>query len=198
MEAVVIGLIRVAGSLPVLRWAFVGGLIAVFTDLSDLFWREWLDLGGISNYQGWDKWLDQVYMGLFLVVALRSWTGWERRVAAWLFVYRLVGFAAFEAGLGDREILLFFPNVFEFWFLFVASRRHWPRRLTGGVGGGGGGGGGAGVDGAGGAGLAGVLGGAEGRAGIHAARGAVAGPVRGVRVHGDAVAVLAGPRGCAA
>lgn len=131
MEAVVIGLIRVAGSLPVLRWAFVGGLVAVFTDLSDLFWREWLDLGGISNYQGWDKWLDQVYMGLFLVVVLRSWTGWERRVAAGLFVYRLIGFAAFEAGLGDREVLLFFPNVFEFWFLFVASRPHLPRRLTG-------------------------------------------------------------------
>lgn len=131
MEAVVIGLIRVAGSLPVLRWAFVGGLIAVFTDLSDLFWREWLDLGGIGDYQGWDKWMDQVYMALFLVVALRSWTGWERRIAAGLFVYRLVGFAAFEAGVGDRGILLYFPNVFEFWFLFAASRRHWPRRLTG-------------------------------------------------------------------
>ncbi len=134
MEAVVIGLIRVAGSLPVLRWAFVGGLVAVFTDLSDLFWREWLDLGGISNYQGWDKWLDQVYMGLFLVVVLRSWTGWERQIAVALFAYRLIGFAAFELGLGDRGILLFFPNVFEFWFLFVASRRHWPRRLTGRVG----------------------------------------------------------------
>ena len=84
MEAVVIGLIRVAGSVFVLRWAFVGGLIAVFTDLSDLFLRQAIDLGGLPNYQEWDKWLDQVYIWLFLVVAWR-WTGWERNVALGLF-----------------------------------------------------------------------------------------------------------------
>ena len=80
MEALVIALIRVAGSLPVLRWAFVGGLIAVFVDLSDLFLRQAIDLGGLSNYQEWDKWVDQVYIWLFMVVALR-WSGLERRVA---------------------------------------------------------------------------------------------------------------------
>ena len=36
MEIVVIGAIRVLGSLPVLRWAFVGALIAIAVDLSDL------------------------------------------------------------------------------------------------------------------------------------------------------------------
>ena len=74
MEALVIALIRIAGSVFVTRWAFVGGLIAVFIDLSDLFWRSIIDLGGISNYQNWDKWLDQVYIILFLIVALK-WTG---------------------------------------------------------------------------------------------------------------------------
>ncbi len=127
MEALVIALIRVAGSLPVLRWAFVGGLIAVFTDLSDLFLRQAIDLGGLSNYQEWDKWVDQVYIGLFAVVALR-WQGWERRVALSLFGWRLVGFIAFTIGAG-REILIYFPHVFEFWFLFVAARPHWPSRL---------------------------------------------------------------------
>ena len=94
MEALVIALIRVAGSLPVLRWAFVGGLIAVFIDLSDLFLRQAIDLGGLSNYQEWDKWVDQVYIWLFLIVALR-WGGWERRVALGLFAWRLIGFIAF-------------------------------------------------------------------------------------------------------
>ncbi len=127
MEALVIALIRIAGSLPVLRWAFVGGLIAVFTDLSDLFIRQAIDLGGLANYQEWDKWVDQVYIWLFFIVSLR-WSGWERRVAVGLFAWRLIGFAAFAAGAG-RGALIYFPHVFEFWFLFVAARPHWPSRL---------------------------------------------------------------------
>lgn len=127
MEALVIALIRVAGSLPVLRWAFVGGLIAVFTDLSDLFIRQAIDLGGLPNYQEWDKWVDQVYIWLFFIVSLR-WSGWERRIAVGLFGWRLIGFIAFTAGAG-RDILIYFPHVFEFWFLFVAARPYWPSRL---------------------------------------------------------------------
>ena len=123
MEALVIALIRIAGSVFVTRWAFVGGLIAVFVDLSDLFWRSIIDLGGISNYQNWDKWLDQVYIVLFLIVALK-WAGPARKIAIVLFSWRLIGFIIFEI-TQTREVLLFFPNVFEFWFLFVASLPHW-------------------------------------------------------------------------
>ena len=123
MEGLVIGLIRVAGSLPVLRWAFVGGLIAVFVDLSDLLWRDLIDLGGLRNYQAWDKWLDQVYLVCFAWVLWR-WPGPPRRIGMALFAWRLVGFIAFEIS-DSRPLLLFFPNVFEFWFLFVASLPHW-------------------------------------------------------------------------
>ena len=63
--------------------------------------------------------MDQVYLALFLVVALR-WTGVERKVAIGLYGYRLVGFVAFELS-GARELLLVFPNVFEPWFLLVAA-----------------------------------------------------------------------------
>src|SRR5690606_20942355 len=82
-----------------------------------------LDLGGVSNYQAFDKWLDQAYMLTFLAVAVR-WTGATRSVAIALFAYRLAGFLLFEV-TGERWILLLFPNVFEFWFLFVASLPHW-------------------------------------------------------------------------
>jgi hypothetical protein len=124
LEELVIALVRVVGSLLVLRWAFVGGIVAVLVDLSDLFLRSFLDLGGVSNYQAFDKWLDQVYMLAFLAVAVREWHGPPRTVAVGLYAYRLVGFVAYEL-TGTREILLFFPNVFEFWFLFVASLPHW-------------------------------------------------------------------------
>lgn len=118
-EVLVIGLIRIAGSLPVLRWPLAGGLLAVGVDLSDLLLRDLLDLGGIPDYQAFDKWIDQVYQATFLIVALR-WSGIERRVAVGLYLYRLAGFVAFEL-TGQRALLLVFPNVFELWFLLVAA-----------------------------------------------------------------------------
>ncbi|MDA1297941.1 MAG: hypothetical protein O3B04_08095 [Chloroflexi bacterium] len=123
VEQLVIGLIRVAGSLPVLRWAFAGALIAILVDFSDLFWQGWLDLGGLGDYQSFDKLLDLVYMATFLVVALR-WHGPARSVAIWLFAFRIIGVVVFELA-ESRTVLLFFPNVFEFWFVGMAAQRHW-------------------------------------------------------------------------
>ena len=119
LEVLVIGAIRILGSLPVLRWPLAGGLLAILVDLSDLLLRDTLDLGGIPDYQAFDKWADQVYLGLFLVVALR-WSGVERSIAVGLYVFRLIGFLAFEL-TGERALLLVFPNVFEPWFLTVAA-----------------------------------------------------------------------------
>jgi len=41
-------------------------------------------------------------------------------IAVALYVFRVVGFLAFEL-TGDRNLLLLFPNVFELWFLAVAA-----------------------------------------------------------------------------
>ena len=118
-EIAIIAAIRIAGSLPVLRWPLAGGVLAILVDLSDLLLRDALDLGGVGDYQSLDKWLDQVYMVTFLVVALR-WDGPARSIAVGLFAYRLVGFVLFEL-TGERALLLAFPNVFELWFLLVAA-----------------------------------------------------------------------------
>jgi hypothetical protein len=119
LEVLVVAAFRIAGSLPALRWPLAGGLLALVVDLADLLLRDVLDLGGIPDYQSLDKWLDQVYMGCFLVVALR-WQGVERSIAVALYAFRLVGFIAFELS-GDRTLLLLFPNVFELWFLAVVA-----------------------------------------------------------------------------
>ena len=119
LEIAIIAAIRIAGSLPVLRWPLAGGVLAILVDLSDLLLRDALDLGGVGDYQSLDKWLDQVYMATFLVVALR-WDGPARSIAVGLFAYRLVGFLPFEL-TGERALLLAFPNVFELWFLLVAA-----------------------------------------------------------------------------
>jgi hypothetical protein len=119
LEVVVIATIRIAGSLPVLRWPLFGGLLAILVDLSDLLLMGVLDLGGVPDYQSLDKWLDQVYLAAFLVVALR-WTDPARSIAVALYVFRLAGFVLFEV-TGERMLLLLFPNVFEFWFILVAA-----------------------------------------------------------------------------
>ncbi len=118
-EILLIAAIRIAGSLPVLRWPLAGGVLALLVDLSDLLLRDALDLGGVGDYQALDKWLDQVYLGAFLVVALR-WSGPARSIAVALFAYRFVGFVLFEL-TGQRALFLLFPNVFELWFLLVAA-----------------------------------------------------------------------------
>ena len=135
-EELIIAAVRIGGALLVLRWAFAGSIAAILIDFSDLFMMNLLDLGGVRNYQALDKWLDLAYMLTFLWVALR-WTGPPRTIAAALFAYRILGVLTFEA-VGSRTVLLFFPNVFEFWFVFVAAARHyaptydltWPRSLA--------------------------------------------------------------------
>jgi hypothetical protein len=118
-EMLIIAVVRVLGSFPVLRWAFVGGLLALLVDQSDLFLMNLIDLGGVTDYQRFDKYLDQIYMANFLIVALR-WEPGSRIIAIALYLYRMAGFLAFEI-TGNRDILLAFPNLFEFWFLFVAT-----------------------------------------------------------------------------
>jgi hypothetical protein len=115
---IAIGAYRVAGALPVLRWPFAGALVALLTDFGDLFLMDWL--GGIPDYQRFDKVCDLAYMTTFAVVALR-WRPLERNVALALLALRLIGDVLFEL-TGARAVLFAFPNLFEFWFIFVAAR----------------------------------------------------------------------------
>ncbi len=149
-EMWIIAAVRVVGSLPVLRWPFYGALFAMLIDQSDLLLMNVLHLGGVNDYQTFDKYLDQVYLALFLLVALRIAAATSRRadlpdaskdaaiernVSVGLYAYRLLGFATFELTQA-RGLLLFFPNLFEFWYLFIAARQHFhlemrlPLRLT--------------------------------------------------------------------
>ena len=58
IEELIIVLARIAGSLPVVRWAFAGAIIAILVDFSDLFMMNLLNLGGLRDYQAFDKLLD--------------------------------------------------------------------------------------------------------------------------------------------
>jgi len=95
LEVAVVAFYRVVGSLPTLKWPLAGGLFAIFVDLTDLFWFNVLDLGGVPDYQMFDKLADQVYLAVFLIVALR-WTGPERAISVVLYAFRILGFVLSE------------------------------------------------------------------------------------------------------
>jgi hypothetical protein len=118
LEELIVIIVRLLGALPVLKYAFFGSVFAVLIDLSDLFIIGNLDLGGVKNYQNLDKFLDLIYMFTFLVVSFR-WAKKEKYISIFLFLFRIIGFIIFEI-TGSREVLLFFPNIFEFWFIFIS------------------------------------------------------------------------------
>ncbi len=121
-EMWLIALVRLLGAVPVLRWAFAGALMAIAVDQSDLFMMNLLDLGGVRDYQTFDKYLDQTYLLAFLGVSLR-WRGPARTIAIALYFYRLTGFVLFEL-TQERDVLLLFPNFFEYWFILIAAVKH--------------------------------------------------------------------------
>ena len=104
-----------------LRWPLPGFFIAILGDLGDLFLLHFI--GQDWSYQTLDKWFDLFYMVAFLIVVLR-WPQPVKGVALALFLFRMVGFTAFEV-THWRPILIFFPNVFEFWFLAVILLQRW-------------------------------------------------------------------------
>ena len=118
-EEIIIAVYRILGSLPVLFFPFPGAIFAMLIDNFDVLLKGTLDEGGVRDYHSFDKWLDLVYMVTFLIVALR-WQGAARNIAVGLFVYRMIGVVAFEV-TENRDVLIFFPNLFEFWFVFVAG-----------------------------------------------------------------------------
>ena len=86
----------------------------------------------LTAYQSYDKALDIYYLVIAYIATLRNWTNqFAVSIARFLIFYRLVGVVMFELS-GVRELLLIFPNTFEYFFIFYESvRLFWdPRRMS--------------------------------------------------------------------
>lgn len=119
--------LRLILPLLILRWPLLGGVTAMLLDGADVIIVDLFGPGGMGPfYHAIDKYLDLSYLGLEALVSL-SWTGAApRRASIALYLYRLVGVIAFEL-TGVRLLLVFFPNLFENWFLcYLACRRFFP------------------------------------------------------------------------
>ena len=98
--------------------------------LVDLIARLTGEVGGFSTYyQYFDKSTDLYYLAIEAYVSL-SWQNLMcRNTSVFLFVFRLIGVAIFEAtGAQYRIIVFLFPNLFEHFFLFyIIAERVKPR-----------------------------------------------------------------------
>lgn len=129
----VVAAARLLLPLLILRFPLVGILVCLLLDGVDQTVFELftdLDLGG---YQGYDKALDIYYLSLAYISTMRNWVSTDAYVVAQaLYYYRLAGTAAFElTGAEHRELLLLFPNTFEYFFIaYEVVRSMWdPARL---------------------------------------------------------------------
>lgn len=134
MEAfVVITVVLLRFLVPLLipRFPLPAILACLVLDAADqtIFQSLGLDPPG---YQTYDKALDVYYLAIAYFSTMRNWRDPVAfRVAQFLYIYRLIGVAAFE--LADaRWLLLVFPNTFEYFFIaYEFVRTKWnPRRLS--------------------------------------------------------------------
>ena len=83
--------------------------------------------GEAIDYHHLDKVLDIYYLAFAFVVSLRWKNPLARRTSIILFCYRFVGVALFLL-TGWRTLLLIFPNIFEYFFIFyLITQRFFPR-----------------------------------------------------------------------
>lgn len=129
----VVVLSRVLVPLTIPRFPLPGILAALILDGVDQTIFQSLSGLTLADYQGYDKALDIYYLAIAYIATLRNWTNYAAvRISNFLFYYRLLGVVLFEV-LQFRWLLLIFPNIFEYFFIFYeVYRLRWdPQRLSG-------------------------------------------------------------------
>lgn len=132
----IIILARFLVPLLILRFPLPGILISLVIDAVDQTIFQTFTNINLDGYQGYDKALDIYYLTIAYIATLRNWTNlFAFKVSRFLWYYRLIGVTLFELTYeppGPRWLLLIFPNVFEYFFIFYEIvRLRWdPVRLT--------------------------------------------------------------------
>ncbi|MFN8594546.1 MAG: hypothetical protein U0031_24095 [Thermomicrobiales bacterium] len=122
---------RLLVPLAIPRYPIPAGIAALVIDGVDQTIFQTFTKLPLAGYQSYDKALDIYYLSVEYLATLRNWSVLAAvTMSRFLFYYRLVGVLLFEL-LHLRALLLFFPNTFEYFFLFYeAVRLRWnPKRL---------------------------------------------------------------------
>ena len=121
LGVIIITILRLAVPFTIFRWPLWGGIASAVLDSVDIIIIYLMDLGDFKNYYGTDKILDTYFLVFMAVYSWKRWKGLEQRISLALFGWRMIGFVLFEI-TGTRWLLLVFPNLFLWWWVFVAWR----------------------------------------------------------------------------
>lgn len=118
MAWIVVSIIRLVAPLLILVAPVAGSVVGILGDMTDIVWLDLLDATNISeNYNQFDKLFD-LYLYLVMGYAARRWKNKVARNVAWgLLGFRAMGTLVYEV-VKQRWLLLVFPNVFVWFFLF--------------------------------------------------------------------------------
>ena len=135
--AIVAVVLRVTVPLTILRYPVGGFVLSLVLDGLDMPIAYGMDtllntseepfVGGLY-YHAIDKWLDLYFLSLAAFVSWRWSTNGFRTVSLCLLILRIIGIALFEI-TGNRMMLFFFPNVYEFFYIYSAAARKWVPRI---------------------------------------------------------------------
>lgn len=106
-------------------------LVALVLDAVDQTIFQTYTRLNLDGYQGYDKALDIYYLSIAYISTMRNWSNqFAFQLSRFLFYFRLVGVVLFEL-TGARALLLFFPNTFEYFFIFyeIVRLRWEPSRV---------------------------------------------------------------------
>ena len=109
--------LRLTVPLLIFKFPLVGVLLSSLVDMYDWQFITLETSENMVNYQFWDKVFDQYYLIFAFIVLFRWKDKIARNIAVLLFSIRIIGVAAFFVS-NAKVFLLFFPNVFENFFIF--------------------------------------------------------------------------------
>ena len=125
VAAILVLILRIVVPLTILRWRITGAISSMLLDAIDVIivdilaslFNEKPGLG--SHYQTYDKWLDMYYLSVEAFVSIKFTNVLARNTSIALYVFRLIGIIAFAVtGEQYRKLIFFFPNLFEYFFLY--------------------------------------------------------------------------------
>ena len=115
---IIVILLRLLVPFTILRWPLAGTILAILADTSDVLIFDYFDYGFLSGiqYHVLDKIFDMWQLFFEFLVVLRWKDVLAKNIGKFLFGWRFIGFVVFLI-FGVREVFVFAPNIFEFFFL---------------------------------------------------------------------------------